>query len=105
MAIVNRDDLIARVGAFGDDDNVIGLLEDITDTIDDYERRIAESGDWETKYNSLDADWRSRYRARFLEAVNSPGGGDYEVDREISTGEVVPDTMEIKTYEDLFEDV
>lgn len=105
MAIVNREDLINRIGAFGDDDNVLGLLEDVSDTLDDYERRIAETGDWEKKYNELDAEWRGKYRARFMEGVNSPGGGDSEIDRGIATEEVLPETETIKTYEDLFEEV
>lgn len=105
MAIVNREELLNRIGAFGDDDNVLGLLEDITDTLDDYERRIAETGDWEKKYNDLDAEWRGKYRARFLEGVNSPGGGDSEVDRDIATEEVLPEQEPVKTYEELFEEV
>lgn len=105
MAIVNRDDLLNRVGAFGDDDNVIGLLEDISDTFDDYERRIAETGDWERKYAELDSTWRNRYRSRFIEGVNSPGGGNDVIDRVIDTEEVLPEDEPIKTYEELFEEV
>lgn len=96
MAIVNKKELLDRIGAFGDDDNVIGLLEDVTDTVDDYERRIAESGDWERKYNDLDSEWRTRYRGRFLEGMISPGGGDSEIDTEEEP---------IKTFEELFEEV
>ena len=105
MAIVNKKELLDRIGAFGDDDNVIGLLEDVTDTMDDYERRIAETGDWERKYNDLDSEWRARYRGRFLEGVNSPGGGDSEIDRAIDTEEVLPEEEPIKTFEELFEEV
>lgn len=102
MAIVNREELLNRIGAFGDDDNVLGLLDDVSDTLDDYERRIAETGDWERKYNDLDAEWRARYHGRFLEGVNSPGGGDSEIDRDISTEVTLPEEEPIKTFEELF---
>lgn len=105
MAIVNREELLNRIGAFGDDDNVIGLLEDVSDTLDDLERRVAETGDWERKYNELDAEWRGKYRARFMEGVNSPGGGDSEVDRDIATAVIVPETVENQSFEDLFTEV
>lgn len=40
------------------DDLALEVLEAVADTLTD-------ETDWETKYNSLDADWRKRYRERF----------------------------------------
>lgn len=66
MAIRNRSELYDSIKAvIGDrtDDASIGLLEDFTDTMNDYDSRTAE--DWKTKYEQNDAEWRRRYTDRF----------------------------------------
>lgn len=47
------------------EDADLALLEDITDTLDDYDKRISESGDWKTKYEENDKSWRQKYKDRF----------------------------------------
>ena len=69
MAIKTRDDLLKSLNAlFGDDstDENLSILEDITDTLDDYEKKTADKTDWKTKYEQNDADWRKKYRDRFM---------------------------------------
>lgn len=51
---------------FKDDtsDDVLTLLEDFTDTLNDFESKLKE--DWKTKYIENDKAWRDKYRARFF---------------------------------------
>lgn len=54
----------------GDDtsDTSLQLLSDISDTIDDYEKKITNAGseDWKKKYEENDAQWRQKYKDRFF---------------------------------------
>ena len=58
MAVLSKEDLIAKLNAsFGEnlsDDN-------ISDTIDSF----SDAEDWKTKYEENDASWRKRYKERF----------------------------------------
>lgn len=66
MAVITKDDLLARVSGYigeDDSDDAIGLLEDVSDTLNDFEARSGT--DWEKKYNENDANWRKRYMERF----------------------------------------
>ena len=71
----------------------IEFLEDITDTLNDYEERLSDSTDWKEKYETNDAEWRKRYRDRFF------GGEPDEPDEPDD-----PEPEEPKTYEDLFKE-
>lgn len=71
MAIRSREELLTSINErFADDtsDEVLALIEDVTDTLSDYDRRIGDSTDWESKYNQLDSEWRERYKARFFDS-------------------------------------
>ena len=75
----------------------IEFLEDITDTLNDYETRVSDSTNWKEKYETNDAEWRKRYRDRFF------GGEPVEPVEPVEPDE--PDEPEEpKTYEDLFEE-
>ena len=74
----------------------IEFLEDITDTLNDYEERVSDSTDWKEKYETNDAEWRKRYRDRFF--GGEPDEPDDPDDQEPEEPE------EPKTYEDLFEE-
>lgn len=96
MAVSNRENILNRLSSIlGDrsDDEALGILEDITDTLDDYDGRIKESGDWKAKYEENDKTWRDKYRERFY---NSPETQDDYVEED----EV--ETKKTYTYEDLF---
>lgn len=73
----------------------IEFLEDITDTLNDYEERLSDSTNWREKYETNDAEWRKRYRDRFF------GGESDEQDETDESDE--QEQEEPKTYEDLFE--
>lgn len=96
MAIRTKDEILELVRArVGDDssDEVIEFIEDITDTLNDYEKRLSDSTDWKAKYEENDAEWREKYKARFF-------------GKEVDETEI-DDEEEVKSmkYEDLFEDV
>lgn len=69
MAVKTREELLEIVkNRIGEDnsDEALAFIEDITDTLADFEGKA--STDWEEKYNSLDNEWRERYKARFFSA-------------------------------------
>lgn len=90
MAVLTSEELIEKVKArIGEDtsDEAIGFLEDVSDTLADYNDKLKE--DWKTKYEENDKEWRKRYTDRF--------NGE-----EIKQLETKEDKDEVKTYEDLF---
>lgn len=98
--IKSKEDLLNSIsGILGEsvDDAALGILEDITDTVDDYERRLAESGDWEKRYNENDQAWRERYKERFLNAADS----GTEVFEEAEGVDIKEDPVP-ETFEELF---
>jgi len=94
MAIKTKAELLELVKErIGDDtsDEALAIIEDVTDTLDDYETRIADSGDWKARYEQNDADWRKKYKERFFAPTEEPE----EIDE--------PEEVEEKrTFEDLF---
>lgn len=75
MAIRTREEILNSVRShFGDDtsDETLALVEDITDTITDFENKAKNNGtDWEQKYKDNDAAWRKKYRDRFFSGDSS----------------------------------
>ena len=70
MAVRDRaflDELIKTHIGEKTDDETLKLLEDYSDTLDDYEKRISGDGtDWKAKYEENDKAWREKYQARFF---------------------------------------
>lgn len=96
MAVISKEDLLRRISErIGDDnsDETLSLLEDVSDTITDFEERDSE--DWKTKYEENDAKWRKKYRERFenLEPVIE------------NLEPVIEEIIEVKSYDDLFSEV
>lgn len=93
--IKTKDEIIEMISAVIGEDNseaAISLLEDVTDTLDDYETRTKDSTDWKERYEENDREWRQKYRDRFLEKSD-----DNEAEDEI--GEDEPEAL---TYDALF---
>lgn len=90
MAVKDRDSILSAVKQMiGDNtsDEAIALMEDITDTITDYETKVADKTDWEAKYDEMDASWRRKYIERFSG----------------KTGEKqIKDDSEIRSFDELF---
>ena len=77
----------------------IEFLEDITDTLNDYETRVSDSTNWKEKYETNDAEWKKRYRDRFF-----GGESDESEDSDDSENQDSEEQNEPKTYEDLFKE-
>lgn len=96
MAVRTREELLesirARVGEQTDDET-ISFLEDVTDTLTDFETRANGDGEnWEQRYKDNDAEWRKKYTERFFssEPTDQPGP------------KLKDEKKEPKTFEDLF---
>ena len=98
MAVRTKEEILELVNTrIGEDtsDEAISMIEDITDTLDDYQTRLDESGDWRARYEENDAAWRARYKARFF---GSAGEDPEEAPED-------PEEPEEKTtFEELFEE-
>lgn len=106
MAVRTREELMEMVrNRIGEDnsDEALAMLEDMTDSLNDYETRINEAGDWKAKYDENDAAWRQRYRERFENqpSVEEPTDIVGFVPQE-NTVVIEDEPDEPETYEDLF---
>lgn len=90
-----KDDLLnslrERLGEQTDDVS-LAILEDVSDTIDDYEKRTNDNTNWKEKYEENDAEWRQKYRDRFF----NTGSEDVPEDDD------EPETSKPLRFEDLF---
>ena len=98
MAVRTKDELLEIIkGRIGDDtsDETISFIEDITDTLSDYEEKATNSDteDWKTKYEENDKMWREKYRERFFSK---------EVEKEDE--DFSDDEVKSLSYDDLFEE-
>lgn len=98
MAVRTKEEILELIGErIGEDtsDEAISMIEDITDTLDDYQARVEESGDWKSKYEENDAAWRARYKARFFGIAEEDPATDPEE---------TEDAKEKTTFEELFDE-
>lgn len=98
MAVRTKDELLEIIkGRIGDDssDETISFLEDITDTLSDYEEKATNSDteDWKTKFEENDKMWREKYRERFFSKKVENEDEDFEEDE-----------VKSLSYDDLFEE-
>lgn len=96
MAVKTRDEILesfkTRLVENPDDDS-ISFLEDVTDTLDDLEKRANGDGtDWKSKYEENDANWRKKYTERFFSDEPEP------------EPEPEPDNTP-RTFSDLFKEI
>lgn len=100
MAVRTKEELLELVkNRIGEDnsDEALAFIEDITDTLADFEGKA--STDWEEKYNSLDNEWRERYKARFFSA-----SVDVKEDDFVDDVNDVEDEAKDLTFEALFDE-
>lgn len=76
-----------RIGDNPDDDSV-AFLEDITDTLTDYDNKTKDSTNWKEKYNELDKSWKQKYIERFSDDIEDP---DEEIEVEVEVPEKFDD--------------
>ena len=92
MAIVSNEDLIQRVTALigeSTTDENISLIEDVTDTLQDYTNRTQDSTNWQERYTENDREWRKRYTERFSNnssqgAENPPPPVESQIDEKLT---------------------
>ena len=90
--VKTKDEIMEEIRAYiGDrsDDQTIALIEDISDTIDDY----AAHGDYDEKLMAVENEWRRKYIDRFM------NGGENKSDVEITEDE---EKTEDITIDDLY---
>lgn len=102
MAVKTKDEILQSVKSIigeSTDDNAIELLEDITDTINDYDEKTKE--DWKAKYDELDETWKKKYKERFFnDDTEIEKEKEKEKEKEI---EEEKDETEI-TFNDIFDE-
>lgn len=75
-------------------DEALSFMDDLSDTMTDFNTRTQDSTDWHQRYDENDAMWRKRYADRFSGKPVEEEDDSYEL----------PDPPK-KTYLDLFEEV
>ena len=68
MAVKTKDELLSSINSIEgiEDDLLIGLLEDVEDTI----TSLSDGENWKEKYEQNDAQWKQKYRERFFGSGN-----------------------------------
>ena len=98
--IKSKEELIEEIrGVVGDDtsDNVIALIENVSDTMTELETSDGE--EWKQKFEENDKMWREKYISRFTEGTTEP-----TAEAEPTTEPTADDEEKEKTFEDLFEE-
>ena len=97
MAIKNVSELIESARTLigeNTSDEALSFMDDLSDTMTDFDNRAKDSTDWKQKYQDNDAQWRKRYADRFNGKVEEEPDESYEL----------PEPPK-KSYLDLFEEV
>lgn len=94
--VKTKDEIMEEIRAYiGDraDDQTIALVENISDTLDDY----AAHGDYDKKLMAVEAEWRRKYIDRFM------NGGENKNEVEVEkTDDEEKDNAEEITIDDLY---
>ena len=99
MAVLTREQMLERIKQrIGEDtsDEALKLIEDVSDTINDYETKTNDTTDWEKKYKENDEQWRKKYKERFFTAPIQEDEQDIPNEEEPK--------LEKLTYENLFKE-
>ena len=98
MAIKTREEIMESIRSrFAEDtsDETLSLIEDVSDTLTDFETKAKGDGkDWKSEAERIDKEWREKYKARFF----STGNPDPEPDPED------PEDPKVLTYDELFKE-
>lgn len=81
MSVKTREELLnALKVTIGDstEESSLTLLEDFTDTLNDYEEKNKDKTDWKSKYEENDKAWKQRYKERFFNDGDNGDDGDKE---------------------------
>lgn len=81
MAVKTREEIIASINTIvgeNNSDEVLSLIEDVTDTFQDGETMRNKITELENQYNENDAAWRKKYRDRFNEGTSHNDEDEFE---------------------------
>lgn len=96
--VKTKDEIMEEIRTYiGDraDDQTIALVENISDTIDDY----AAHGDYDEKLMAVEAEWRRRYIDRFMNGGENKSGVETTEDEE-KTEEITIDDLYTESEDD-----
>ena len=106
MVKTKEDILKAIKDRIGEDtsDEAIAFLEDITDTLNDYENKTKDNTDWKAKYEENDKTWRNKYRDRFFngDVKDEIEKESKKQETEQNTEDENEDTPELTSFDELF---
>ena len=95
MAIRTKEELLTMIrDNVENGDTLVSIIEDVSDTIDDYESRN-DGENWKEKYEENDKEWREKYISRFFNP-------DPTETKPVETVEETEKIDDVKTYDDLF---
>lgn len=100
MAIKTNAELLEQIKSrLGEDssDEALSFIEDVTDTLNNYESITADTNNWKKKYEDNDKEWREKYKARFFNPEPDKG-----VQNEPQTYD--DDEPAVLTYDKLFKE-
>lgn len=98
MAVRSKEEILEQVRSLLNEntsDEALALIEDIDDTVSDYEMKTKDSTNWKEKYENNDATWRKKYHDRFFNSSS-------DVDEPDPTSDPTEPTEKKYTYEELF---
>lgn len=95
MAIRTKEELLTMIrDNVPESDTLVTIIEDVSDTIDDYESRN-DGENWKEKYEENDKEWREKYISRFFNP-------DMTEEKPVEPVEETEKIDDVKTYDDLF---
>lgn len=98
MAIKTREEIMESIRTrFAEDssDETLSLIEDVSDTLTDFEAKAKGDGkDWKAEAERIDKEWREKYKARFFDGGNPAPEPEPEE----------PEDQKILTYDELFKE-
>lgn len=96
MSVKSKEEIMESLReSFSDqtNDSVLSILEDVSDTLDDFEEKISSETDWKTKYEENDEMWRNKYKERFFTGEENTNN---------QTNENTDTETKPKTFQELF---
>ena len=99
MAILTKAELLAKLKERTSEDtgdDTLKFIEDVTDTLNDFESKAKDTTDWEKKYKENDEQRRKKYKERFFTAPVQEDEQDIPNEEEPK--------LEKLTYENLFKE-
>ena len=69
MSVKTREEILNSLNAIigeNNSDEVLTLIEDVTDTFTELENQNNDNTNWKEMYENNDKEWREKYRQRFF---------------------------------------